>query len=45
MINTGDEQDSVMGVLCQGLELEDIKALDCFEGDVCNYLWVMASGC
>ncbi|CAO3632642.1 unnamed protein product [Mucor fragilis] len=33
VISTGDEQDSVMGVLCQGLESEDINALDCFEGD------------
>ncbi|GAN03604.1 conserved hypothetical protein [Mucor ambiguus] len=33
VINTGDKHDNVMGVICQGLELEDIKALDCFEGD------------
>ncbi|KAK4517754.1 uncharacterized protein ATC70_001098 [Mucor velutinosus] len=33
LINTGDKHDAVMGVICQGLELEDIKALDCFEGD------------
>jgi hypothetical protein len=35
VIQTGDEQDSVKGILCQGLELKDIKALDCFEGEVC----------
>ncbi|OAD07215.1 hypothetical protein MUCCIDRAFT_107815 [Mucor lusitanicus CBS 277.49] len=33
VISTEDEHDSVMGIICQGLELEDIKALDCFEGD------------
>ncbi|KAL9542756.1 hypothetical protein MBANPS3_008444 [Mucor bainieri] len=33
VINTGNECDSVVGVICQGLALEDIKALDCFEGE------------
>ncbi|KAL7320345.1 hypothetical protein PS15m_000241 [Mucor circinelloides] len=33
VVYTGEDQDSVMGVLCQGLELGDIKALDCFEGE------------
>ncbi|KAI8636575.1 hypothetical protein BD408DRAFT_355389 [Parasitella parasitica] len=39
VIYTGEDQDSVIGILCQGLELKDINALDCFEGEVLDFFF------
>ncbi|KAI9278621.1 hypothetical protein BDA99DRAFT_492652 [Phascolomyces articulosus] len=33
VIYTGNEEDQVIGVLCEGLYSEDVKRLDAFEGD------------
>lgn len=34
IVATGNDQDSVRGILCEGLSPSDVKRLDSYEGDV-----------
>lgn len=34
IVATGNDQDSVRGIVCEGLSPADVKRLDLYEGDV-----------